>query len=88
MTELQQKLQAIRRRELETGYLTYENPLRYGPDKEWLIYHNDSGYGGKYAFVHESYDGPGDDRHGFGDTIEACILAINGKILDETPPAG
>jgi hypothetical protein len=42
-----------------------------------------SGYGGKYCFVHESYDGPGDDRLGFADTIEACILEINEKILEE-----
>lgn len=91
MTELQQKLQAIRRRELETGTLTYGHPLRY--EGVWLIYHNDIGWpsGADFAFQHESYDGPGDNRLGTGSTIHDCILQINEKILEETeetPPAG
>lgn len=83
MTELQQRLAEARRRELETGTLTFENPLRYG---EYRIYHNAMGWpiGHAFAYLHDQYDGYGDHRLGTGETIKDCILQINEKILEET----
>src|SRR5690606_13614001 len=70
-------LEAIRQEGLQKGVLTFEDPLRY---RGYLIHHNDVGFGGKYAFVHEGYDGPGDNRLGYGQTIEDCIREINEQV--------
>lgn len=74
MTELQEKLKHIREDELKRGILTFDNPMEY---RDYKIYHNDSPWPGKYAFVHKEYNGPGDYRLGSKDTIEQCIIEIN-----------
>ena len=36
-----------------------------------------------WAFVHEDYDGPGDNRHGTGRSVEDCHTQIDEMIEDE-----
>lgn len=80
LSELQQKLAAIDRELRQKGILTFDNPLHY---RGYLIYHSTHGYGGKYEFVHEEYDGAPDahdHRLGSGKTIEECVIEINQQL--------
>lgn len=68
---------------LEKGFIDSCVPIRY---RGYKIHNAGNGYV-KYEFVHEDYDGPGDNRLGFGKSIEDCIIQINEqieeRILDE-----
>ena len=37
----------------------------------------------RFEFSHEDYDGPGDNRHGYGATAADCIERIEEQIEDE-----
>lgn len=68
-------------RALQTNTLTFHSPIFY---RKYKIYHNESGWpvGAVYCYVHDDYDGPGDNRLGHGKTVEECIEAINEQILE------
>lgn len=44
----------------------YSNPIWFG---KWRIYRGDYT---PYQFVHDDYDGEGDNRHGFGSSVFDC----------------
>jgi hypothetical protein len=44
---------------------------RYG---DWEIYYD---YPGVWFYTHNSYDGPGDPRHGFCASIQECVVEID-----------
>lgn len=48
--------------------------------RDYLIEENTSPWPGKFEFVHNSYDGPGDNRLGFGNSIQDCKDQIDEQI--------
>lgn len=58
----------------------YNAPIWYG---KYRIYHNTIGFGGKWHFSHDDYDGApdsNDNRAGEGDTVEECLEQIQEQI--------
>lgn len=69
---------------IKKNILTYDNPVKY---QGYLIYPSDEVDHKMCGFtwVHEDYDGAPDaydHRHGFGASIEGCIMQINEYILE------
>ena len=62
---------------IDHNVITFKNALMY---RGYRIYHSDSPWPGKFQWVHDSYDGPGDNRLGSADTIEKCVIEINDYI--------
>jgi hypothetical protein len=59
-------------------WVTWGNPIRFG---DWRIYRNDftahpDWLSVAWLYVHEDYDGPEDNRHGFASSIDGCIALI------------
>lgn len=45
--------------------------------RDYEIKPNSHSYGGEYEYVHNDYDGPGDDRCGYGQTVRECLEDID-----------
>ena len=58
---------------------TWDNPIWYR-DK-WRIYLSNSDWV-KWEYVHDDYDGPEDDRCGYGDTEAECKAEIDERFYE------